>query len=100
MLTFIIAWLIGCTLYLLWDFVDIMQLTSQLPMMRVLLPYHVQKVYEKITEIATFQIIKTDLVDFWLYGLTEAGKVPFNTNLALAGHESVLFIVRIGSPWY
>ena len=56
--------------------------------------------FEKITEIATFQIYPTDELDYLIYGMTEDDKVPFNTNFELAGHESCLFILSIGTPWY
>ena len=56
--------------------------------------------FEKITEIATFSMYKTEEVDYWIYGLTEDDKVPFNTNFELAGHDSNLFILSIGAPWY
>ena len=56
--------------------------------------------FEKITEIATFQIYQTDRLDYLLYGLSEDDKVAFDSHFELAGHESVLFILSIGTPWH
>ena len=39
-------------------------------------------------------------MDYLLYGLTEDDKVSFNSHFELAGHDSVLFILSIGTPWH
>ena len=63
-------------------------------------PQNSQKVHEDITTVATFSMFKTDYLDYAIYGLSEDDKVPLNTNFELAGHESSLFILSIGTPWY
>ena len=69
-------------------------------MTKINLPANSQKVFEKITEIATFQIFQTDSLDYLIYGLAEDDRVSFNSYFELAGHDSALFILSIGTPWY
>ena len=44
-------------------------------MTKINLPANSQKVFEKITEIATFQIYQTDRLDYLLYVLSKDDKV-------------------------
>ena len=53
--------------------------------------------YEKITEIATFQILHTSSLDALIFGLDGNDKVAFNKGFELAGHESNHFITSIGT---
>ena len=69
-------------------------------MTKINLPANSQKVFEKITEIATFQIYQTDKLDYQIYGLSEDDRVAFDSHFELAGHDSVLFILSIGTPWH
>ena len=45
-------------------------------------------------------MLQTDELDELLYGLGEDDKEPFNENFELAGHESNLFILSFGTPFY
>ena len=98
--TFIVQWLLGASLISIWNLLNILQFVSQLPMMMINFPQNSQMVHEKITTIATFQILPTDFLDYEIYGLSADDRVPLNTNFELAGHDSCLFILSIGTPWY
>ena len=100
MVAFIIQWLIGTSLVLIWDFINVIQYVSYLPLMEVRLPENVQKIYRKNTEFTNFQVLPTDELDYITYGLEEDDKVPYNSNFELAGHEANLFILGIGTLWY
>ena len=69
-------------------------------MMKLTLPSKSQKISKKVTEMATFRFVSTQKLDLSMYNLSKEDKTPFNTNFAVAGHESCLFILAIGFPWY
>ena len=85
---------------MVWELINVVQFVSYLPLMKVQLPYNIQKLYEKNTEFSNFQIIPTDWLTYITYGLQEKDKVPYSSNFALAGHEASLFILSIETTWY